>query len=140
MHLSIPDDASTTQTGIAEFEAMWTAPDPQLVCRVAGNAGSWKDGILVLAVSSVIVPEERNLMLTPGRMRDVAIVSTRRFHFDTRLFAVSGGQRCAHSCPDQVGTETGIERIEETYVPALPETTDRQYPSIDRLVDECVLP
>jgi hypothetical protein len=43
----------------------------------------------MLQAPSVLVPEEFNFMLNPehSRMRDVRIVSSRRFHFDPRLAA-----------------------------------------------------
>lgn len=88
VRLSIPDDAGTTQISIAEFEAMLAAADPHAACRAAGDRWISAGRDLVLAAPSVIIPEELNLMLNPAhpRMREVAIVSTRRFHFDTRLF------------------------------------------------------
>jgi RES domain-containing protein len=94
VRLTIPDDAKTTEIGIGEFEAMLSAADPRAVCRAAGDRWIAEGRNLVLAAPSVIIPEEQNLMLNPAHphMRDVAIVSTRRFRFDTRLFTESGGQ------------------------------------------------
>ncbi len=89
VRISIPDDAGTTQIDIGEFEAMLAAADPQSACRAAGDRWIAQARDLVLAAPSVVVPEELNLMLNPAhrRMREVAIVSTRRFHFDARMFA-----------------------------------------------------
>ncbi len=93
VRLRIPGDAGTTEIGIGKFEEMLSAADPHAACRAVGNSWIAEGQNLVLAAPSVIVPEEQNLMLNPAhpRMRDVTIVSTRRFRFDTRLFAVSGG-------------------------------------------------
>jgi RES domain-containing protein len=93
VHLDIPDDAGMSQIAIGEFEAMLATPDPQEACRAAGDRWISHGRDLVLAAPSVIIPEEQNLMLNPAhpRMREVAIVSTRRFRFDTRLFAASDG-------------------------------------------------
>jgi RES domain-containing protein len=88
VQLAIPDDGGMTQISIGEFEAMLTAPDPRAACRAAGDRWIAAGRDLVLAAPSIIVPEELNLMLNPAhpRMGDVAIVSSRRFHFDARLF------------------------------------------------------
>jgi RES domain-containing protein len=94
VHLSIPDDTGTAQIAIGEFDAMLAAPDSLAACRAAGDRWIEAGRELVLAVPSIIVPEEQNLILNPThpRMRDVAIVSTRRFRFDARLFAASSEQ------------------------------------------------
>ncbi len=94
VQLSVPDDAGTTEIGIAEFEAMLASPDPLQACRVAGDAWIAKGRDLILAAPSVLVPEEPNFMLNPAhpRMGEVAIVATRRFRFDARLFAASRRQ------------------------------------------------
>jgi RES domain-containing protein len=90
VRLSIPDDGGTTEIGIGEFEAMLSAADPHAACRAAGDRWIAEGQNLILAAPSAIVPEEQNVMLNPAHphMRDVAIVSRRRFHFDTRLFVV----------------------------------------------------
>lgn len=97
VRLSIPDDAGTTQIGMAEFEAMLATDDPHAACRAFGDRWIASGRDLVLAAPSAIVPEELNIMLNPAhpRLRDVAIVATRRFHFDARLFGaqVGAGQR-----------------------------------------------
>jgi RES domain-containing protein len=89
VRLSIPDDAGTTHINVGELEAMLAAPDPLAACRAAGDGWIAVGRDLILAAPSVVVPEELNLMLNPAhpRMRDVAIVSIRRFRFDARLFA-----------------------------------------------------
>ena len=89
VRLSIPDDAGTTHVSAGEMEVMLAAPDPLAACRIAGDAWIAAARDLVLTAPSVIVPEELNLMLNPAhpRMRDVEIVSTRRFRFDERLSA-----------------------------------------------------
>lgn len=88
VRLNIPDDAGTTEIGAADFEAILAAADPPAACRAAGDRWIAAGRDLILAAPSVIVPEEFNLMLNPAhpRMREVAIISTRRFRFDARLF------------------------------------------------------
>jgi RES domain-containing protein len=94
VRLSIPDDAGTKEIGIREFEAMLASADPLGACRVVGDDWIAKGRDLILAVPSVVVPEELNLVLNPvhPRMGEVAIVSSRRFRFDARLFAASRRQ------------------------------------------------
>ena len=89
VRISIPDDAGTAQIGLGEFEAMLAGPDPQAACRAAGDRWIAQARHLVLAAPSVIVPEELHIMLNPAhpRMNEVAIVATRHFRFDVRLFA-----------------------------------------------------
>ena len=89
VRMSIPDDAGMTEISIAKFEAMLAAPDSHAACRAAGDRWIAQGRNLVLAAPSVLVPEELNLMLNPAhpRMRDVSIVSTRRFRFDARLLS-----------------------------------------------------
>jgi RES domain-containing protein len=87
VHLTIPDDAGTKHISAVELETMLAAPEPLATCRAVGDGWIASGRDLVLAAPSVVVPEELNLMLNPAhpRMRDVAIVSTRRFRFDARL-------------------------------------------------------
>jgi RES domain-containing protein len=89
VHISVPDDAGTTQIGIAEFDTMLSAGDPLAACRTAGDNWIAAATDLVFAAPSVVVPEELNIMINPThpRMREVAIVSTRPFRFDPRLTA-----------------------------------------------------
>ena len=91
VRLTIPDDAGTTRIAMAEFETMLAAADPHGACRAAGDRWLAAGRDLVLAAPSVVVAEEFNIMLNPAhpRMGDVAIVSTRRFRFDARLFAAA---------------------------------------------------
>lgn len=90
VRLGIPDGAGVTHISAGELETMLARPDPLAACRAAGDAWIAAGRDLVLAAPSVVVPEELNLMLNPAhaRMSDVAIVSTRRFRLDARLFAV----------------------------------------------------
>ena len=89
VRLSVPDDAGTTHIKVSELETMLASADPIEACRAAGDSWIAAGHDLVLAAPSVVAPEELNLMLNPAhpRMRDVAIVSTRRFRFDLRLRA-----------------------------------------------------
>ena len=87
VRISVPDDAGTTHVSINELKELLSAPDPASACRFAGDRWLAAGADLMLTAPSVIVPEELSIMLNPAhpRMRDVAIVSTRRFRFDPRL-------------------------------------------------------
>lgn len=84
--ISVPDDASATHVSTTEFEKLMAAPNPERACRAIGDRWLAADEDLMLTAPSVIVPEELNVMLNPlhPRMRDVSIVSMRRFRFDPR--------------------------------------------------------
>jgi RES domain-containing protein len=94
VRLRIPDDAATTEISTSELEVMLSVADPHAACRAAGDRWIANGQNLVLAAPSVIIPEELNLMLNPAhpRIGDVAIISSRPFHFDARLFAASRRQ------------------------------------------------
>ena len=87
VRISVPDNAGATHVSTAEFERLASAPDPESACRAVGDRWLATGAQLILSAPSVIVPEELNIMLNPAhpRMRDVAIVATRKFRFDTRL-------------------------------------------------------
>ncbi len=86
VRISVPDDVAT-HVSQEQLAGLLARPDPVAACRKTGD--SWIDGqpALILAVPSVLIPEEMNLILNPAhpRMRNVAIVSSRAFHFDPRL-------------------------------------------------------
>jgi RES domain-containing protein len=90
--LGIPDDAGMTEVALAELEHLLSTPNAELACRARGDRWLASGSDLVLRAPSVVVPEESNLVLNPAhpRMRDVAIVSRRRFRFDPRLFNQGG--------------------------------------------------
>ena len=87
VRIRIPDDADTTEISIAAFQRSVRSADPEAACRAIGDR--WLDTArdLVLTAPSMVVPEELNVMLNPAhpQMREVRIISTRRFRFDTRL-------------------------------------------------------
>jgi RES domain-containing protein len=87
VQLRVPDDGGTTQITTAQFEKVMSLPDPASACRTVGDLWLTEEADLVLAAPSVVVPEELNVMINPvhPRMRDVRIIATRRFRFDTRL-------------------------------------------------------
>jgi RES domain-containing protein len=87
VRLGIPDDAGTSEVTVAELEHLLAMPNAEVACRARGDRWLASGSDLVLVAPSVVVPEEANLMLNPAhpRMRDVAVLSSRRFRFDPRL-------------------------------------------------------
>jgi len=86
VRISVPDDVAT-HVSQEQLAGLLARPDPRAACRKTGDSWIDSQAALILAVPSVLIPEEMNLILNPAhpRMRDVAIVSLRRFHFDPRL-------------------------------------------------------
>jgi RES domain-containing protein len=89
VQIAIPDDAGTVRIEMATFERLLADADPQSVCRQIGDDWLSVSRELVLTAPSIVVPEERNVMLNPAhpRMKEVAIVRRRRFQFDSRFVA-----------------------------------------------------
>ena len=87
IQVSVPDDAGMQRVTREEFAALMESADPISASRMIGDDWIGKNSDLVLEVPSVLISEETNLILNPAhaRMRDVAILSTRSFHFDPRL-------------------------------------------------------
>jgi RES domain-containing protein len=89
VQISVPDDAKARTVRPNELAGLMKQADPIAASRAIGNKWIEAQAELVLVVPSILVPEETNLILNPAHsgMRDVAIVSTRRFRFDSRLVA-----------------------------------------------------
>ena len=87
VQIRIPDDAGVVTIETAAFEGLLSGGNPEGACRRIGDGWLASGQELVLAAPSVVVPEERNLMLNPAhpRMNEVAILRRRRFQFDARL-------------------------------------------------------
>lgn len=87
VRISVPDDVAAARISLEQLEKLMSEPAPEAACRAAGDRWLAAGKELILTAPSVIVPEESNIMLNPlhPRMRDVAIVSARRFRFDPRL-------------------------------------------------------
>jgi RES domain-containing protein len=89
VQISIPADASTTRIPPERLRELMTSTDPMAACRAVGDHWIDRGEELILEVPSILVVEETNLILNPAHigMKDVAIVSARAFHFDSRLAA-----------------------------------------------------
>ncbi len=87
VQIAVPDDADAVDVSTEEFEGAMADPNPLAACRAIGDGWLARGLGLLLRAPSVVIPEEFNVMLNPAhaRMRDVAIISSRRFRFDPRL-------------------------------------------------------
>jgi RES domain-containing protein len=87
VRLDVPDNAGISEISLLEWSDLLSTADHEGACRSRGDQWLMEFRDLVLIAPSVVVPEDHNVMLNPEhpRMRDVSIVSTRRFNFDPRL-------------------------------------------------------
>jgi RES domain-containing protein len=87
VRIEFPDDASHLEISRSELPSDLSGKDAEQRCLELGDA--WLAGRehLVCTMPSVIVPQERNVMINPTHklMSKVRIVSTERFRFDARL-------------------------------------------------------
>jgi RES domain-containing protein len=85
--LSVPDNAGATEIPLDQFRGLLADGQPLSTCRAFGDEWVARGSALVLKAPSVLVPEELNVMINPAHsgMREVTIVSSRRFHFDPRF-------------------------------------------------------
>jgi RES domain-containing protein len=92
VRINVPDDAIGTEISIEQFASLMTSSDPLAACRAVGDNWLARGSDLVLQAPSGPVPEDPNIVLNPAhpRMREISIVSTRRFLFDPRLAVARG--------------------------------------------------
>ncbi len=87
VRIEVPDEASRLNIGLAELPSNLAGEDAEKRCRQLGDEWLAAREHLVCTMPSMIVPQERNLMLNPVHplMAKVKIVSIERFLFDPRL-------------------------------------------------------
>ncbi len=85
--IDIPDGAPVERLQLDALPKDWQARPAPESCRRVGDDWLASAKSLVLAVPSVLVPEESNLLLNPkhGGFSAVAVVAERPFSFDPRL-------------------------------------------------------
>lgn len=85
--LDVPDTAPLDRLAVADLPRDWQLSPAPATCQNAGETWLNAGTALVLAVPSVLVPEEDNLLLHPGHpaFSGVTVVAERRFRFDARL-------------------------------------------------------
>lgn len=85
--LDLPDSSIIEQVPLESLPESWQSPLPSTACQAWGAAWVASNRSLGIAVPSVIVPEERNVVLNTNHaeMASVTLTPIRRFHFDLRL-------------------------------------------------------
>jgi len=85
--IGVPDGAGITEVSIDQFKGLMADADPLAACQAVGDEWLARGSDLILSAPSVVVPEDSNIMLNPEhpKMREVGIVSMRRFRWDLRL-------------------------------------------------------
>jgi RES domain-containing protein len=90
VRIELPDEASRLDIDIADLPSDLAGEEAEHRCRELGDVWMTAREHLALTMPSVIVPQERNLMINPAHrlMTKVKLISTERFRFDPR-FATS---------------------------------------------------
>lgn len=87
VRIEVPDEASRLNIGLGELPSHLAGEEAEKRCRQLGDGWLAAREHLVCTMPSMIVPQERNVMLNPVHplMAKVKIVSIERFLFDPRL-------------------------------------------------------
>lgn len=87
VRIEIPDEASRLDIDLTELPSDLAGEEAQERCRQLGDQWLTAHEHLVCTMPSMIVPQERNLMINPAHrlVARIKIVSTDRFRFDPRL-------------------------------------------------------
>jgi RES domain-containing protein len=87
VRIGIPDDLAIGEITRDELPADLAGEAAARRCREFGDAWLAEGRFLALSVPSVLVPQERNLLINPAHalMHSVTIVSVEPFRFDQRL-------------------------------------------------------
>ncbi|HYM94428.1 MAG TPA: RES family NAD+ phosphorylase [Chitinophagaceae bacterium] len=85
--LSIPDTIKLEELDREKLTAGWDAPDTRPLTKNLGDQFLRQKKSLLLAVPSVLMPEENNFLINPVHkdMRKVKLVHKRKIYFDTRV-------------------------------------------------------
>jgi RES domain-containing protein len=92
VRIEIPDEASRLEIDLGQLPADLAGRETEERCRQLGDAWLSAREHLACTVPSMIVPQERNVMLNPAHrlMARARIVSNERFRFDPRLARGAG--------------------------------------------------
>ena len=87
LRIEIPDEASRLDIDLADLPSNLIGEEAEKRCRELGDGWLTEEKQLICTVPSIIVPQERNMMINPAHrlMIKVKIVSVERFRFDPRL-------------------------------------------------------
>lgn len=85
--VDLPEKSFLDCPDIKELPEDWASPFPSLGCQTWGTEWCKSARALGISVPSVIVPEERNVMINclHPEMARVTLTTIRDFHFDRRL-------------------------------------------------------
>jgi RES domain-containing protein len=86
--VDIPDDSTVYAQAIDELPIGWNAMPTSKAAQEFGRVWLAKGADLGMSVPSVIVPEERNMVINPRHSdyRNVELTVVRPFAFDGRMF------------------------------------------------------
>lgn len=92
VRIEVPDHISSRDVELADLPDPFDGDETRRRCREIGDAWLADKEELMLTAPSIIVPQERNVMINPAHplMAEVKIVSTERFRFDARLATPTG--------------------------------------------------
>jgi RES domain-containing protein len=87
VRIEIPDESSRLDIDLADLPSDLAGEEAEHRCRELGDGWLTAQEHLAFTMPSVLVPQERNLMINPAHrlMTKVKIISTERFRFDPRL-------------------------------------------------------
>jgi RES domain-containing protein len=85
--IDVPADASRLDIHLSELPADLLGDEAEQRCRLLGDQWLTAQEHLTCSVPSIVVLQERNLIINPAHrlMAKVRIVSTEQFRFDPRL-------------------------------------------------------
>ncbi len=89
VRIEIPDEASRLDIDLMELPSDLAGEETEERCRQLGDGWLTVQKHLVCTMPSIIIPQERNVMINPAHplMNRVRIIATERFRFDPRLAA-----------------------------------------------------
>jgi len=87
VRIEVPDEASRLDIDLADLPSDLIGEEAEERCRQLGDGWLTVQEHLICTIPSIIVPQERNMIIDPTHrlMAKVKIVSTERFRFDPRL-------------------------------------------------------
>lgn len=87
--IQVPDTLKPNRIELENLPAGWDAPDTRPVTKKSGDHFLRSKQGLLLAVPSILMPEENNFVLNPlhSDMRKVRIVHKRKILFDQRVIS-----------------------------------------------------
>ena len=87
MEIAVPKNVSLRRLRLTKKLVGWNKKHGEVICRQVGDAWLQKQDAAILEVPSVVVPEEKNLLINPAHpdAQCVKIMNISSFSFDARL-------------------------------------------------------